>query len=609
MVTLTPAQLAILNALTDHPWLTPNQLEVYLGRSPTRLHVDLESLLAGRSIQRVNPRSATLAVRAVYALTDRGVQVLAERAGMEPRVWRAQHRISRTRHMQLLWVLDRVCRVRDLLLALSQERQQLTELAVEVEERFYDWTKEHVLHLHGRGMLCNTEGQRLPVVVAWETEASALTLPQLNAFVLWQFASQFLGPEGERYDPQLLFIVPRLERIMELQRLLLRLCTRDGIKGMPPLYLTTVPLLQARGAQSPIWFNFLTSEWGRMFAGAVFQRIPDGVFSPIRASGAQHFGKIGTFRTEALGLVANRSYAELLQFKLQLSPQAKRLLGEMSMHPLLAADELTLLLQAGADRVQMELKRLTTWKLVSVHTKGGGRHYTLTWLGLRYLTAEAGYGRAVQAYVRQRGLRGGTGRLVFHFQHTRVTNQFFLLWIQAARAQGAAFLWEAELPSQRYFRERDELYWNETVRIHRFMPDGTGSWRAGDHLFQFAVEIDRTHESTGNLVNKFKEYYAWQRWREQEWQDRRTIHLLVVTTGWARSATIREALQRAWTLGTPQLSLWVTTFQEIDWNGLDASIWRYSGDWPQLHRLPCFEELPAEPDIERGPKDGDDFQD
>ncbi len=78
MLDLTSNLCSILELVRDEPWLTPQQVARWLARAESRVHADLHQLLSGRLIQRVNPRSASLPARAVYALSDKGVTALAE---------------------------------------------------------------------------------------------------------------------------------------------------------------------------------------------------------------------------------------------------------------------------------------------------------------------------------------------------------------------------------------------------------------------------------------------------------------------------------------------------------------------------------------------------
>ncbi len=134
----------------------------------------------------------------------------------------------------------------------------------------------------------------------------------------------------------------------------------------------------------------------------------------------------------------------------------------------------------------------------------------------------------------------------------------------------------------------------ERRTLHRFLPDGASQWVEKGRPFQFVVEIDWTRESRRNLERKFKEYYAWTKWRSREWEEAQLVHVLVVTTGWERTGTIRKVVaELARGLWQRRLALWVTTFKDIETEGIEAPVWRYIEEWDYVQCLPCFQVAPS----------------
>jgi hypothetical protein len=173
--------------------------------------------------------------------------------------------------------------------------------------------------------------------------------------------------------------------------------------------------------------------------------------------------------------------------------------------------------------------------------------------------------------------------LLYHIEHTLAINQFFLQWVKIARERKAYFRWQSELESRAYFREGSKL--------RRFLPDGMGYWRHNKRDLHFALEMDRTRESRANLVKKFREYYAFQEWRKTQWDDDSPLHVLVVTTSWARGETVRDVVGKlAQVVSAPRLWLWVTTQPEVCTQGLDQTIWRSIRRWEEVQRLGCLGE-------------------
>ncbi|HZQ09125.1 MAG TPA: hypothetical protein VFD70_21285 [Anaerolineae bacterium] len=113
-----------------------------------------------------------------------------------------------------------------------------------------------------------------------------------------------------------------------------------------------------------------------------------------------------------------------------------------------------------------------------------------------------------------------------------------------------------------------------------------------DESFVFVVEMDRTRESRRNLSKKFLEYYLWEEWKGSERIPGVVPEVLIITTSWQRAERVRmlfdaSRLRPAF----DQLSLWMTTFESIEREGIAGAIWRPNADWEHVTRLPCFEAL------------------
>jgi hypothetical protein len=150
------------------------------------------------------------------------------------------------------------------------------------------------------------------------------------------------------------------------------------------------------------------------------------------------------------------------------------------------------MLDENEERVGKELKHLSEHALVERQVRDGIAYHLLSQVGLRYVVAEAGYGRAFKRYARQRGGRDAIKRLLFHFEHTLATNRFLLQWVQLARAYDASFDWQSEVASRAFFWEGREL--------HRFLADGRGRWSKDGKPFQFVM--DRKSTIMGDDVSR-----------------------------------------------------------------------------------------------------------
>lgn len=362
-----------------------------------------------------------------------------------------------------------------------------------------------------------------------------------------------------------------------------RSALRERRFHLPLVYLTTRALMRAHGIEQPIWFSTQGQKWSKVFEECVWhQTLPKRLPVVSVSRGSQ----VGAFQEKPIEYVRRLNAADLLQLHLQLSPIAKRVFYWILRYPLLSANEIAWLGSETAWRVRKELGTLQEYGLVSPRTDDDKQIFVVAPNGWRYATAEAGLGRALRRFTKQRGRMRSVRRMTFHLAHTRATNEFFLKLKALAREQRAYFEWRSEPEAAEYFRWRDKL--------HARLPDGMGIWKGLGKYFVFVVELDRTRESRSNLRKKFCAYYAWQAWKAEQGFNRTTPEMLWVTTSWRRAARIKTIIEgtRTWRDISP-LSVWFTTFQEIDTYGIAGPIWRCISKFDGLRHLPCFEEFEA----------------
>ncbi len=71
--------------------------------------------------------------------------------------------------------------------------------------------------------------------------------------------------------------------------------------------------------------------------------------------------------------------------------------------------------------------------------------------------------------------------------------------------------------------------------------------------------------------------------------------MLIVTTSWRRAETIRDViLNLGWRLFQPCLSAWITTFGDVEQQGVEAAIWRHVRDWANCRLLAYSAEVGSE---------------
>lgn len=570
--------MQILQLLAQEPWLTPEQIVRWHVRGASRVHADLNHLLQAKMVQRVNPRSGWISARAVFGLTDRGVDVLASQQNVDVTTYRRRNGISRARHTLLLWRLERVWNVRNLLLALDRSEYHVKMLKTEVDECYAVKEQHGILHVHGRGMLAHDDSWFLPFLVEWDAWNEPTDRKRLARFNRWLKDARFHTFGFEKNLPILLIVAADAWRLHEIWDVYVSAPREYGAVA-PPMYLTTAQLLRTRGANDAIWFSSETHEWGQVFSDARWQEHEPKVFlssQPTQAS------KIGAYQEKTIADNAKLTAAHLLQWKLALSPVAKRVLHWVLRYPLLSADEIAWVGDETRWRVQKELKTVAENGLVTSHEHEAARYFVITPNGWRYATAEAGQGRALRRFMKRRGSVRNVRRLVFHFAHTRATNVFFLKWKALARERGAYFECRAESECAVYFRWEGKL--------HAWLPDGMGIWMEKDRSFVFVVEMDRTRESSKNLSKKFLEYYLWEEWKASERIPGVVPEVLLITTSWQRAARVRTLFDASRLRPAFEpLSLWMTTFEAMEREGIAGAIWRHNADWENVTRLPCFD--------------------
>ncbi len=577
MVSLSDSCFRMLKLLRAEPWLTAEQLSRWAGRSTTRLYADLKTLLQQGLVQRVNPRCVHMKLRAVYALTDRAIQVLAEQAHLDARAYRQSFPVSRARHLEILWRIEQVCSVRDLLLELHPKGGQLQFANTLVREPYPYRGRQQVIQLQGSARLVNAEGYALRLAVEWDNARVRLDRKRLTEFSEWLW--HFWDWEPERNLPMLLFVMANDARLDQLWDLLYS--HKDfGLNLYAALLVTTVERRIEHGANAPIWLSVEKNEWQKFTNNQAWIPQEECQCYVLRDA---HSARIGKFQWNGKNQTTLSETERLLQLKLSLSVQAKRILMRIATRPLLSVEQLAWLMEENPDRVSKAMQELVRANLVQGIVHQRTHRYLLSARGTRYEAAEHGFGRAVKRYLRRTGGRSGSKRLVFHLEHTIAANDFFLQWIRLARATKTKFEWSNEIECACYFRVGSSL--------HRFLPDGRGVWYGKGEPFRFVVEIDRTRESPTNLIAKFDEYFYWQLWGLSQRQAEPEPNILVVTTGWTQAEVIAELLEQSARKIMLAYPLWVTTFEMLHQNGIDAPIWRSNVRATGLHCLPCFDEV------------------
>lgn len=303
---------------------------------------------------------------------------------------------------------------------------------------------------------------------------------------------------------------------------------------------------------------------------------------------------------------------QLAALTLALEPLDKQLLDEVARHPLLTAQELAAALQSTLWYVTARLIQLVHWKLIEAyrHTSNSQLeaidadnlsspsgssnqpiHYLVGMVGIRYLAAVAGFDNRVSRYARARGWDKGLDVLLKYYEHTRQENAVFLQLARIAQRRKHSMTWLSELESR--------LYYDINDRRHSFLPDGRGTYIAGEQRYEFTVEIDRSRASRKKLRRKMSEYIACLMSNVLRGEQVERLYILFVTQSWERAETVRKTvIALAQEKQAEQvLHLYITIFDRLQASGADGAIWllvqaeelrRLGTTLPKTYCFDCF---------------------
>jgi hypothetical protein len=611
----------------------------------------LLELKARNWVQRSDARQPWMHTRSLFSLTKAGAEELARRANVPLDDYCAQTGLASERLGRLVLTIERVFQLRTFFLWLAPpgtahaNRQPKSQIAsdkssarispsrqktmndphsehwhavrwdVEVGKLFSAkgravWIPFHGAALMQRGSECSAapsretqskDGRWAFVVVEFDLSRVPVERDRerLHQFVAAQDDPRYWGKDKEQFFPVLLVIAQDELRLQDYYNAL-RSAALARQLPMPRAYLTTFSaMLSLRDDRTlPIWYSTISGQRTSLLfdTEGVAASLPDQL--PWRKMPLNSQGVAPNLSKDALcpagdeansGAITpelvtpNPSTQEgatfLAQIALNLQPLEKRILDEIAAHPLLTRDEIVLLLQATRRRVQPGLMKMTALKLIEAHD---GR-YLIAPKGQKYLALAAGFGNAVQRYARARGWGKGFGSLMRHWEHTQEENKFFLHLAEVAQERGHTLTWLSELESR--------LYYEAGQRRHSFLPDGRGTYIAGDARFEFALEIDRSGSPQKRFRGKLAEYEACIGSNVLRSEGIELLRVLVVTKSWERAKTWRRAAQNV----RVQFPIFITTFDRLYASRADARIWwridlpnspESAAASPKLH---CFE--------------------
>jgi hypothetical protein len=572
-------------------------------------------------LHQYNARCAEVYGRVLYAPSAAGARELTGAA------------ISTTRLAWLILLVERVVKVQSVAIWLAQRAAEwewrLRDFDVEVALPFVlpGRDEQTWIPVHGAARLARADGRWATVGLEFDTLAAPVDAERerLTRWVEAQSDPRFIGPHHEDAFP-ILVIIARDEFRLQDYYTLLRSAAAARRLPLPPAYLATADRAWALRSNpaAPVWYSTISNRTQVPLLsdapGHAVTPPPPVPWQqlPLGRAGQNAGAEIASLPKDAAP--AFTTLRGLAALALSLTPQDKQMLDEVARHPLLSAAELALLLQASRWRTENTLARLARWKLIEPRHAAAPAEpdrprptprYLLGSNGVRYLTAEAGFGEAAARYARARGWGRGFETLTRHWEHTRAENALFLEFARLAKERHHTFTWLSELESRLYYE-----YGNlGGQRRQSFLPDGRGTYLAGDTRYEFAVEIDRTRAGAAKFRRKLSAYYAVVTSKILRDDTSALLRVLVVTGSWERATTLCQtalALARELKAERDPLPLWVTTFDLLRVKGADAPIWigahtahdaalTRALDLPRTYCFECFRPVPPQPREHVGP--------
>ena len=587
----------LLAWLRYQPFLSREQLQRLFGWRKRTVQWYLQHARRAGLVRTYDGHLSVIPTKSLWTLTRAGLAQLAHGEGRELLDYLKRYQYDRVRLDRLALVLERVWQVRSFLIHLQKTAWEWQAQTWDVEVEIEFWRREDPIPYagHGIALLDNSEGRSLALLIEYDLDLAPVKAERLRFAHLAEGMREgrFLENYGENKFPVLVILAANEERLHDYLTLLRELIRVGG--SMPYLFLTTRDQLPwfYRDGQTPIWATErLDGERVRFCDGIA--GTPDALKDELTWTRLPHPRTISVKRVEIEPLrgslpdpVTQHDLATLSLALQALDRQVLRLVGS---HPLLNAKQLALVEQVTTRSVHRSLRRLRRWGLIEEHRLRLGKprrkkkltraerqsakaHYlTLTELGVRFFTASAGYGTAVERYARARGWKHRFGELVKHAEHTQLENEVFVQFVQTARRRGDELVfWRSDLEARLYIDGSDHEWathyayrrsrprgsgeprfgvWGAMLRVstseeftqtlaargqrmHSFLPDGRGCYRAGGEQFELQVEIDLSKVNATKLEHKLDYYfYAMGAEPDPNWR------ILFVTTGWKRAIHI-----------------------------------------------------------------------
>jgi len=545
------------------PFLGAEELSLLLGiRKPqaVRLPGELESL---GWVEWVRASSPELEPGPFYALSEGSVSRLAERLGVPEAELQLSFPVGRREALERLTRLETVVGLNrfaaELVAAVRQDDEVELEDIRSLPSRrpAQAWWPPEV-----EGYGCLRWGPwRAPFFVAWD-RAGAPPFHRRKRVGAWYAFRESDHPWGRDDIPPILVVCPGEAEAEQWARAVLAASDRRQAPRLP-VFLTDVLFALIGGPLGPVW------------------RLPDGT---VRAHLCERLvwrpaiaPEAGSIRVEnpieELDTVsasdpalrewaghvlespgetarARSSLERLAAISLVTSPTEKRALEWLGHHPLLTADDLSVILRVSGTLSARLLDNLARYGLVQSTDKAlenegtPPRRYYLTDLGLKLMAAGDGvpprrysrYGIVAASMPKKQG-GGRLETLLRQLDHTVGVNRFFVRLIaDGARGGPRLVRWLSASEAAQKFTYGEVTHW--------LRPDGAGDIYWNGEVRRFYLEWDRGTVKLPDMIEKLRVYAGYlARLRLGGCDEARLPTVLIVTASPLRERIVGQSLQ------------------------------------------------------------------
>lgn len=602
-------QSLVLMTVRDHPFIDAHQLARFLALPLEHVVPVLFECFEKGFLESLRLRSLVgWGERDLYALSDKGMDELARLEGISPeRYWALYPEVDRVFYQRALLKIDTLYTVRQLL-ALWAREWELAFWTTPTRVRFIYRGESQWMVLQGWGWIRRPApgGGWVPVCIEWDQGDVPVKgfRQRFGAFYRWS-ESQEARAHPEAF-PVLVMVTSTRRRAMET----LYYLREASVRWQLPWLACFVTSQREAFKTDGVWYRLgAEGSPGPLLVGQ--KGLPEplaeqgGLVSQM-TTGSRRKRSLGASLSELISEghgahKVSRSHTEhLVKVRLLLSRIEWGVLRTVAGWPFLNFTEVATVLRvlfsegdAAPEDIGRDLGRLQDLGLVnSVVSETGASYWYVSGLGIELLAA--GSHLALRRYARERGWwvpKGGQeitlliGEYIQAWEHTRAIISFMLSFVRLMEYKQGANI-DHELVEWDF---TPRFFWKHGAGDLSLFPDSVASYRVGNQVYTFFLEVDRQKGHRERLLErmiKYAQYYSSGAYRATFGK---FPTLVVVAGDEGRLREICDEVKGACRLaGSGLLPLRVTTMLLLKEKGVTGCIWRRADGERLQHLFPAF---------------------